>query len=587
MISNWKATLADAKTKLEDPNNKAEDGGVCECFRYFFFLIVFTVMCTSGRTLDAHNFWISNQFRYSLEEGTFADMIGQSRYFSELNEVEDIYLYLKQMAMPLLYVDYSYSGENLTLDEQNFVLGHNKLLGGTRITVIRVNEVECGFEDLPDEFVPCYPVYSESATNKTDYRVGDYEMRFLTAKEARSEEFYGRFMSYAGNGNIYDLSADPTIAETQFEHLFENSLIDRNTRVLFFDFITLNANLNLHTVGRLCFELPVDGGVVTYSEIKTWRFWRYLTGRGMVLLATEVILTMMVVYYTWEELSEIYKQGMYEYRKDFWNLLDWVNLLFFYITISWRIRVETSDQPSMINLYEYESYRTYVWIFSMEAYFNMVNGFLLYFKLFKYLNVSRNVRVLFTMFKKTASDMLVFLIILCVIFLAYGIGGFLVFSSDVSDYRTFSFSIINLFRYTVTEMDYAALHQSNVTAGTIYYITWTLLMILILVNVFIAILSDGFSEAQEEKNKSEDESLLTVMFLRSVPRTFRTLLFSVIDEDNDGFLDKGEIARAQGINEDQAEKIIKRFDKNKDGKMDEQEFNDFYNAEGRPPTNII
>jgi len=293
------------------------------------------------------------------------------------------------------------------------------------------------------------------------------------------------------------------------------------------------------------------------------------------------------VYYTWEELSEIYKEGFYEYKNQFWNLLDWVNLLFFYITIFWRVRVETSDQPSMMNLYEYESYRTYVWIFSMEAYFNMVNGFLLYFKLFKYLNVSRNVRVLFTMFKKTASDMLVFVIILCVIFLAYGIGGFLVFSSDVSDYRTFSFSIINLFRYTVTEMDYDALHQSNVTAGTIYYITWTLLMLLILVNVFIAILSDGFSDAQEEKDKNNEESLLPVMFLRSVPKRFRTYLFSLLDENRDGYLDKGEIARAEGIDEDQAAKLIERFDKDQDGKVGEEEFNDFYENKDRPATNII
>lgn len=579
-MSNWKTALAKAKTKLEDPDSKAEDGGVCECFRYFFFLIVFTLMCTNGRTLDAHNFWISNQFRYSLEEGTYADIIGQSRFFKELNEVEDMYLYLTQMAMPLLFVNQTYYGEDLVDDEHNFVLGQNKLLGGVRITVIRVEAVECEFEGLPEDFVPCYPKYSSSATNESTYWVGDYEMPFMTAAEAQSETFYGRFLSYAGNGNVFDLSPDRTDATNELRELFDEGIIDRDARVFFFDFVTLNANLNLHTVGRLCFELPADGGVVTYSEIKTWRFWRYLTNRGTVLFAMEVIVTIMVVFYTWEELSEIYKEGFYEYRKQFWNLVDWVNLLFFYVTIFWRIKVELSTHPSMTNLYTYESYRTYVWIFSMEAYFNMVNGFLLYFKLFKYLNVSRNVRVLFTMFKKTASDMLVFVIILCVIFLAYGIGGFLVFSSDVSDYRTFTFSIVNLFRYTVTEMDYDALKQSNVTAGTIYYITWTLLMLLILVNVFIAILSDGFSDAQEEKNQNQEESVLPLMFIKSIPKSFRKILFSVLDENNDGFLDKGEIARAQGVSEDQAAKIIEQFDKNNDGKVDEQEFNEFYENKG-------
>jgi len=250
--------------------------------------------------------------------------------------------------------------------------------------------------------------------------------------------------------------------------------------------------------------------------------------------------------------------------------------LFFYVTIFWRVKVELSTRPSMTNLYVYESYRSYVWIFSMEAYFNMVNGFLLYFKLFKYLNVSRNVRVLFQMFAKTASDMLVFLVILCVFFLAYGIAGFLVFSSDVSDYRTFEFAIMNLFRYTVTEMNYDALKQSNVTAGTIFWITWTLLMILILVNVFIAILSDGFAEAQEEKREAEEESVLPLMFMRSIPGPFRKILFGLIDENKDGYIDKKEMAKAYGVSEEQGAKIIADADTNKDGKLDEEEFDRFY-----------
>jgi len=572
-VEQVKGSLLRARAKLEDPNSKAEDGGVCECFRYFFFLIVFTTMCTSGRTLNAHNYWISHQFRYSLEESTYGDIMDQSKLFSELNEAQDILLYLEQIVMPLLYVNMSHTGESLTLAEKNFVLAHNKLLGGVRITVIRVNEVSCQFKGLPDDFSPCYTRYTSDATNKSTYWVGGKEMPYLTANEANSETFHGRFMSYGGDGNIYDLSAYPDTANTELKELFENGLIGRDARVLFVDFVTLNANLNLHTVGRLCFELPADGGVVTYSEIKTWRFWRYLTSRGKRLFAMEIIVTIMVVFYTWEELSEIYKDGFFQYRRDFWNWVDWVNLLFFYTTIFWRIRVELSSHPSMTNVYTYESYRTYVWIFSMEATFNMVNAFLLYFKLFKYLNISRNVRVLFMMFEKTASDMLVFVIILVVFFLAFGIGGFSVFSSNVSDYRTFSFSIINLFRYTVTEMDYEALIQANVTAGTIYYMIWTLLMFLILVNVFIAILSDGFAEAQEEKTQSKEESVLPLLFISSIPNKLRKILFDMIDANKDGLLDKSEIAKHEGITEDEAAIQIKRFDKNNDGKLDEAEFN--------------
>jgi len=549
------------------------DDSFCDCVRYFFFLIMFTVMCMCGRTLDDHNFWISNQFMYSVEEGTYGDMIDQSRLFSDLNEVEDIYFYFQQMLMPLLYVNVTYNDRELTPEKRNFVLGQNKLLGGIRLTLIRSNVVDCIFDGLPDEFAPCYPEYSSGATNRSDYYVGDYVMPYYTASEAQSNSFSGRFMKYQGDGNIYDLNEDPTTAYREFEALWYGGLIKRDARVLFVDFVTLNPNLNLHTVGRLCFELPVDGGVITLSQIKTWRFWKYLGNRGRILFATEIILTMMVVYYTWEELGEIYTQGFKEYRKSSWNLVDWANLIFFYLTIFWRISVVLADNPSMVNVDTYESYRSFVWSFSMEAYFNMVNGLLLYFKLFKYLNASRKMRLLFNLFYKTAADMFTFVVILCVFYLAYGLGGYLVFSSDVSDFRELRTALLNLFRYTVTDMDYEALKQSSVVAASFYYVSWTLVILLVLVNVIVAILSDGFEKVQEENRAAPDEKFI---FTRFIPHSIRHMIFHHIDTNKDGFLTAEEFAYAHGIPVEEARAIIEKYDANNDGKMDMDEFNHYY-----------
>merc|ERR550534_667267 len=127
MSSGRVSILGKVNDKLEMANQKmgdndsAEEDSFCDCVRYFCFLIMFPVMCMCGRSLDDHNFWISNQFMYSVEEGTYGDMIDQSRLFTDLNEVEDIYIYFQQMAMPLLYVNYSYNSQTLTPEKRNFV----------------------------------------------------------------------------------------------------------------------------------------------------------------------------------------------------------------------------------------------------------------------------------------------------------------------------------------------------------------------------------------------------------------------------------------------------------------------------------
>jgi len=291
------------------------------------------------------------------------------------------------------------------------------------------------------------------------------------------------------------------------------------------------------------------------------------------LFVAEIIVTMMVVYYTWEELGEIYIQGFKNYWKSTWNLVDWTNLLFFYLTIFWRISVVLADNPSMTNVDTYESYRSFVWSFSMEAYFNMVNGLLLYFKVFKYLNASRKMRLLFNLFYKTAADMFTFIVILMVFYLAYGLGGYLIFSSDVSDFRQLHIALLNLFRYTVTDMDYEALKQSSVVAASIYYVSWTLVILLVLVNVIVAILSDGFEKVQEENRAAPEERFI---FTKFIPAYLRRMIFHTMDTNKDGFLTAKEFSSAHSISQDEAQAIIDRYDTNRDGKMDMEEFNQYY-----------
>jgi len=226
----------------------------------------------------------------------------------------------------------------------------------------------------------------------------------------------------------------------------------------------------------------------------------------------------------------------------------------------------------MTNLDTYESYRSFVWSFAMEAYFNMVNGILLYFKLFKFLNASRKMRLLFNLFYKTAADMFTFIIILCVFYLAYGLGGYLIFSSDVSDFRELHTALLNLFRYTVTDMDYDALRQSSVVAASIYYVSWTLLILLVLVNVIVAILSDGFEKVQEENRKAPDERFI---FTRFIPAAMRSMVFNYMDSNKDGFLTAEEFANAHGIEKKEAENIIAKYDANGDGVLDAEEFNQY------------
>ena len=95
-------------------------------------------------------------------------------------------------------------------------------------------------------------------------------------------------------------------------------------------------NFNLFTTVRLVFEYPTFGGTYPRAVPRTIRIYRYESAFDKIVLGLELLFVAMVVYYTFEELVEIYRERC-SYFADAWNLLDWINLLIFYIVIFLRL----------------------------------------------------------------------------------------------------------------------------------------------------------------------------------------------------------------------------------------------------------
>ena len=200
-----------------------------------------------------------------------------------------------------------------------------------------------------------------------------------------------------------------------------------------------------------------------------------------------------------------------------------------------------------------------------EVYLQALAGFLLFIKLFKYLGVNKRFKFLFTMLSESSQNLLMFFVVLFVIFSAFGMAGFLIFSSDVDDFRTFFFSLSNMLRYTVTQMDYTQLSQSSRLWGSGYYFFWSLLMLLVLANVFIAILAEAYTRVIDTFDP--DSKLGAGLFgLRSAMSKVANVIKSFgapvrhedIDADGDGQVTAEELARKYGLTVDEAKDYISR-----------------------------
>ena len=116
-----------------------------------------------------------------------------------------------------------------------------------------------------------------------------------------------------------------------------------------------------------------------------------------------------------EEKQERMKRKMKKMKpKRFWKafkIMDVVNLLMFYASIGLFVYIE-NYQKELINVYDpkppFQSFRRLVALSQIDAYFFAINGFLLWFKLFKYLGFHPKFKFLYYMLNRGLQDILCF-----------------------------------------------------------------------------------------------------------------------------------------------------------------------------------
>merc|ERR1712154_195084 len=101
--------------------------------------------------------------------------------------------------------------------------------------------------------------------------------------------------------------------------------------------------------------------------------------------------------------------------------------------------------------------------------------------------------------------------------------------------------------------------------------------LLILVNVFIAILSDAYAAVAADLNEDESPGNPFGAFTNKLREAMRKNVdekmdLETFDSDDDGKVSAEELANATGIMVDKAKEIIAGYDDNDDGMLDSGEF---------------
>jgi len=200
------------------------------------------------------------------------------------------------------------------------------------------------------------------------------------------------------------------------------------------------------------------------------------------------------------------------------------------------------------------------------------NAVFLYVKFFRYVEriggKETRLKVVMQMLEYASSDLMYFTFCLLILWIGFGAWAYAWFSNDVWAYRTLSSSVLNGIRFFVTEPPYDKMVISGRMQGMIFYVVWLFVMILVLVNVFIAILNDAYADV----STTLQSSAVTWNFAtwcaesRGVKMGTDGASANVLTRDS-------EIASVLGVDPENVREYMMLADKDKDGRIAEDELN--------------
>ena len=322
--------------------------------------------------------------------------------------------------------------------------------------------------------------------------------RHQSMLELRGFPYWGTIAMYSGSGYAANLGYDQITAYTVIADLHSNGWITMQTRAVFVEFTVYNANTNLFGIVSIFIEFPSSSGVVTKVELQAARFYLQLNG-GQTL--AHVLVIFFMLYFLYREGKLLHKQR-WSYFREFWNCIETILVISeFLLIILFLARLYEVDR-NLLQLRENPNdYVGFQYAGQADAAMTYILGILVFFYILRFLRLLRfnkNFLVIGTILSRISGPILSFFIPFMAGYFAFGLFAFGIFGSELEDYSTFVRTMVTQFSMTLGDFDFEALMSVSPMFGSLYFFAFIGLNVMVLMNMFIAIINDSYAEIQEE-----------------------------------------------------------------------------------------
>ena len=342
--------------------------------------------------------------------------------------------------------------------------------------------------------------------------------KYRTEEELGAHKSPGQHALYSGGGYVANLGYDGKTASAVLQDLHSSGRIDRQTRVVIVELSTFNVPFELLAKVIIYFEMLPSGFLGASIDIQAMPLFEKNPVSVDAYQVVFLVFAFVLGYYLVNECIRVYKLK-WSYLASLWNWLEMIQvisatlLMAFFIVRD--IKILRLLRQFKANPFGFSNFDDALFWFQIEEYMICIAVSVAALRLLRLLKIIRHIIELFLTMKKSLKPALSFFLVYAILIFAYGHTGILLLGKNVFMLSSFKRVIIYLFHLSLGRPPpWSELEQVNAVFARLYSQSFAFLFMIIVSNMFMAILNEAQTEPRSIAKDSDDIEVANSLLLK-------------------------------------------------------------------------
>eukprot|EP00929_Paragymnodinium_shiwhaense_P060340 TRINITY_DN30147_c0_g1_i1.p1 TRINITY_DN30147_c0_g1~~TRINITY_DN30147_c0_g1_i1.p1 ORF type:complete len:839 (-),score=225.99 TRINITY_DN30147_c0_g1_i1:143-2659(-) len=394
------------------------------------------------------------------------------------------------------------------------------MLGVMRVRQLRVQyNKDCVIKDEhKDIHKDCFPAFSERFQSRLPWAPTwtpehlKQHFVWMPAKWTKMTTALGQHGEYPPDGFLFDLPMNLTGAQTRIMELVDWKWVDMRTRAVVIEWSILNANVNVLVHNRMLFEFPATGGALARHEAFPFR----IQTLSLPLMLSDDIIGFILLVITCSMhfcfmayFSFLLSQNGLKLFHYFWSWIDLAIITIFIICVTSSLAVwsnaskmpdlapETIGDPDM-----YFPIGELVPTIELSNCFLAILGLLSWLKIIKYFTLMGYKLTMFVrVIERCLFNLVLFGGLMVVVLFGFAAAFYIGYGGERDLFSTIMGSFVACIVAPVGGVSLEPIFRNQDFLGPMLVVAYFLVVVLLLLNTFLAICADTYTVVCYELNE--------------------------------------------------------------------------------------